>query len=337
MKLNWRKLLFTSYEVMSVVFLVVVATIGVVALYSKFSHTSQIKLLSVVSGSMTPAIGVGSAVVVLSQADYYINDIVTYRLGSNLVTHRVIFAHNYYLTKGDANKEIDPKTVSKNDIVGKVVLTLPYVGFLQESTKNPLGLLFFILVPSILIIIHESWIIIREMKKLDFKLNFNFSKNKPIIGVVVGVLLWLSISPDSVLAYFHLTKPLFNLQISTATFTPSPSASASASPTSSATASPSPSSTSDPTTTPSPTASSTFHPSPSGIGNTGNGSGSTNVIIINNNSSTTVNQSNTSTQTTTVNNTVNTGNNSGGDVNTATGSATTTITNSSNSNSVIIH
>lgn len=328
MKYNWKEVLFKIYEATSIVFLIVVALLGIVALYSKVNKEAPLRFLSVISGSMRPSIDVGSAVIIAKQPNYNVNDVITYKLEEKLVTHRIIYSRNYILTKGDANRDIDKETVDKKNIIGKVIVTLPYLGRIQEATKNGLGLIIFIILPSVLIILHETFIILREVKKLQP--NFNFANKKMLLTIGIFAIFFASVPPDFVMAYYSTIKNGLQLQISTGTF--SPSSTPITSPTPTSTLQP----TMSPTVSPSASPSSTSIPSPTGIGNTGNGAGSTNTVIINNSSSTTVNQSNTSTQTNTVINNSNTGNNSGGDVTTATSSANTTINNQSNSNTVVI-
>jgi signal peptidase I len=348
MQIEWKKVLYSTYEIVSMLFLLSIAILGTFALYSKFSHSSNFKLLSVVSGSMSPEIPVGSAVLVNKQNDYFVNDVVTYKLGSNLVTHRVFYAGNYFLTKGDANESVDQKTVDKNDIIGKVVFSAPYLGYFQESTKSTSGLVGLILIPSLLIIVHESFIVIKEIRKVKFDFNFLKKNSNIAIGImIVGLLMW---SSSDVLAYFTDTDSDLSINISTASLaSPSPSPTLSPTPTASPTTTPSPTATpsASPTATPTiaptvtPTASPSLTPAPSGTPvptvlpsacpttgavNCGNGAGSNNTVIIENNSSTIINQQNSSNSSTVITVNSQTGNNVGN------GNSSNTQINTGNSN-----
>lgn len=310
MKIEWKKIVYQSYEIGSVVFLIIVACLGALALYSKYSPSTPFHLYSVVSGSMQPELPVGSVIMVMKQKDYYVNDVITYFLGSQKVTHRIVYAGSYYLTKGDANSAIDPQTVTKSNVIGKVVLSAPLVGYIQESTKSFLGLLIYVLLPASLIILHESWIIVKEFQKLDFRKVTLRSTQALIFLVLLGLA-----SSGQVLAYYSKAKGGLTIQISTANDFVSPSPTPLASPTPVASVTPLP--TAIPTITPSPTP--TIIPSPSGypcptvgVGNCGNGAGSSNNVIVEEENTTEVSQNNNSTVSTTVNVTSNTGNNSGG-------------------------
>lgn len=62
-----------------------------------------------------------------------------------LVTHRVVEA-NYeesaFITKGDANKTEDPLPVSYKNVVGKVFMSVPYIGapvrFISDDKNKPI-------------------------------------------------------------------------------------------------------------------------------------------------------------------------------------------------------
>lgn len=91
----------------------------------------------ITSGSMEPNIKVGSLVVVSKQSNYNCNDIITYTLDDLLITHRLIsYEDNEWITKGDANNSIDPWQVRENQIIGKVIFHIPYLGYLLALIKN---------------------------------------------------------------------------------------------------------------------------------------------------------------------------------------------------------
>lgn len=95
---------------------------------------------TVVSGSMEPSIPVGSIVVAQQTADgqVHFDDVVTYQLESGkpqTVTHRVVAVdiidgETRYRTQGDANNALDPEPVRPEQIRGKVIYRLPYLGYI---------------------------------------------------------------------------------------------------------------------------------------------------------------------------------------------------------------
>ncbi len=117
---------------------------------------------AVLSGSMEPSLQVGSLVVSrpVDPETVLIGDIITFRLNQRdvtLVTHRVNgIGHSsplYFETRGDANKSPDPFTVPARNVVGKIVLHLPYAGYATEFLKTPFGFVLGLLVPALIVIV----------------------------------------------------------------------------------------------------------------------------------------------------------------------------------------
>lgn len=90
----------------------------------------------VLSASMEPKLLTGSlAYIDKSQTDIQTGDIITYRLqDDSTVTHRVleVTAKDTFVTKGDANESIDIQTVTKDNVIGKYVFSIPYLGFMYH-------------------------------------------------------------------------------------------------------------------------------------------------------------------------------------------------------------
>lgn len=108
------------------------------------------RLLSVQSGSMAPSIPVGSLLLVFpcSYEEVREGDVVTCCLadGKTMVTHRVaerLEGIRSLLLKGDANEEPDIVPVPASRIRGRVVFSLPYLGYalLWAGTRKGKGLL----------------------------------------------------------------------------------------------------------------------------------------------------------------------------------------------------
>lgn len=131
--------------------------------------------LIILSGSMAPEANAGDIVVstYINPEEIKINDVITFGYADdpkNCITHRVINITNEsssmcFQTKGDANEDPDQRTVQSSELIGKVVLVIPYLGYLPHFAKSPLGFITLIIIPGILIIIGEIWNIIRIKKK----------------------------------------------------------------------------------------------------------------------------------------------------------------------------
>ena len=134
------------------------------------------KIYIVESGSMEPAVKVGGVVVVSPDSLYSHGDIVSYDLngnGKNIVTHRIfskqfpngITGEPLYTMKGDANKDFDPINITNSNIIGKVRLTIPYLGYLASYAKKPWGFILLVIVPATILIYEELKTLFGEAKK----------------------------------------------------------------------------------------------------------------------------------------------------------------------------
>lgn len=106
----------------------------------------------VASGSMVPALSVDDLILNHAQDDYAVGDIITFRSGSSLTTHRIIeVTEDGYVTQGDANNTADPGAVSADAVVGRVVGKVPHVGSALAFLKTPLGMVTLIFAGALMI------------------------------------------------------------------------------------------------------------------------------------------------------------------------------------------
>jgi len=99
---------------------------------------------AVLSGSMEPEIGVGGLVVLkpVDAQDVAVGDVITFKLPGidTPICHRVIDRREtadglLFQTMGDANEEPDASLVGAQDVNGKAVFYLPYVGNLGRLSQ----------------------------------------------------------------------------------------------------------------------------------------------------------------------------------------------------------
>lgn len=104
------------------------------------------QIYTVVSGSMEPAIPVGSLVYIspTDPSEVEEDDVIAFygaRDSASIVTHRVVSNSNVmgeFITKGDANETEDMNPVSYDNYIGKVVLSIPVLGGIaQVFTSTP--------------------------------------------------------------------------------------------------------------------------------------------------------------------------------------------------------
>lgn len=106
----------------------------------------NIELYTVISESMSPRLNINDIVIVKKGYEiesYKKGNIITFIRDNEVITHRidrVISAdmRPAFITKGDNNKVEDEELVKYENIIGKVVLTMPKVGALVNLLKNKL-------------------------------------------------------------------------------------------------------------------------------------------------------------------------------------------------------
>jgi signal peptidase len=162
-----------TFKVIYFVFLGTIMLVALLLIFSVLPITGNYKVLIVLSGSMSPAIKMGSVVVVKPASDYAIGDVITFGPMSKTktpTTHRiydikVVDNNPVYITKGDANNAPDAREIKKTDILGKVLFSVPYVGFAVDAARKPAGFALIIIVPATMIIFDEAKKIYEEIRK----------------------------------------------------------------------------------------------------------------------------------------------------------------------------
>jgi signal peptidase len=104
-------------------------------------------------GSMEPAIGLGSAIVIepVAAADLVVGDVVSMQVGpqQTVFTHRIISVIDradgrWIRTQGDANAAPDPTIVPATAVMGRLELVVPYAGYLLALLSLPVGVMFIL-------------------------------------------------------------------------------------------------------------------------------------------------------------------------------------------------
>lgn len=104
---------------------------------------------TVLSGSMEPTYHVGSVVYVtdVEPSELRVEDCITYKMQSGtIVTHRIkdVIKESdgtlSFRTKGDANPDPDG-ILPQSAVIGKTVFSVPYLGYLFDFVKRPIGLI----------------------------------------------------------------------------------------------------------------------------------------------------------------------------------------------------
>jgi signal peptidase len=136
--------------------------------------TGMLQVLVVLSGSMQPTFHAGDVIVTVDTPvrSLQVNDIITYQSPDNpkcLMTHRIIkILHDTqvltFQTKGDANEDPDRYVVSSEQVVGRMVFAIPYVGYVGQISHSFIGFLLLVLAPGIVVICGEVFSIVKKEK-----------------------------------------------------------------------------------------------------------------------------------------------------------------------------
>lgn len=154
-------------------FVVGIVLLGGLLFVSAVPVFGNVQLKIVTSGSMEPAIDTGSVVVIKKEATYGVGDIITFAgasYRSEPTTHRITSeqiqnGNLVYQTKGDANPDPDTNYTAKEAVVGKVVFSIPFLGYVLAFARQPIGFILMIILPALAIILDEGLSIYREIRK----------------------------------------------------------------------------------------------------------------------------------------------------------------------------
>jgi len=163
--------------VKSAIFLaIILGCIGAFWIGLRTYLSTEYPLLAVASGSMIPTLNIGDLIVVQGGldvddiiAEYETGDIVVFHKPSNpdeLIVHRAVEKTNDELrTKGDNNAHPDYWKVTDDELVGKVVGNIPYLGHVPLFVHTPTGIMIILLVIVVLILLEFVIPIAREKTK----------------------------------------------------------------------------------------------------------------------------------------------------------------------------
>ena len=139
----------------------------VLLLFSGLSFGGVVKARIVLTGSMEPAISAGDIIITtpITRKEPKAGDVVAYQAkrfnGENVAvfSHRIISGdlQSGFVVKGDANKSPDNQKPKAPDILGVVIVVIPFLG----NILTPKAL--FLLVPCIF----GLWLIMDAMKSVE--------------------------------------------------------------------------------------------------------------------------------------------------------------------------
>lgn len=156
------KYILKIFKIFFVLIFILLILLNLVLLFSKFVLKKEYpdilgySYFEVLTGSMRNEINISDIVIVKSQANYQVGDIITYKSKNYVVTHRVVkVEENILVTKGDANN-ISDEPIYKNQVIGKVVHKIEKAGiYIKVFTDIKVIILMFIIIMLIVFIISE--------------------------------------------------------------------------------------------------------------------------------------------------------------------------------------
>lgn len=170
------KVLFNTIHFL---FIAAIVCIALLLLGTLIPIPGNFKVKIVKSGSMEPAIKTGSIVVNKAASSYQVGDVVTFGADTKTqipTTHRIVAITDspnpIFTTKGDANDAPDQVNTRQSDIHGKVIFTVPYLGYILDFARKPLGFGLLVGLPAALIILDEVAKIIREVQQIRRRKQF---------------------------------------------------------------------------------------------------------------------------------------------------------------------
>jgi signal peptidase I len=125
------------------------------------------------TGSMAPSINPGDIVFTHKVGEVRPGNIITFEANGEIVTHRAVSITNGQITtKGDANKVVDPGTVTISEVKGVGLFKLPAIGYITNLTNSRSGWFLLIIVPAVALV----FFIVKKILKEAFK----DDKKKPV-------------------------------------------------------------------------------------------------------------------------------------------------------------
>ena len=154
--------------------LVLVIVVSIFPLLPPFKNYYHSR--TVLTGSMGPKIPKGSVVINqwADQKNLKVGDVITYQHPSDkkiiYVTHRIVKIDKTGLlwrfeTKGDANPAPDFGLITQAGTEGKVILTIPLIGYLIEFFKTPVGFILLVALPLLIFIVRQTRDVLKMWKK----------------------------------------------------------------------------------------------------------------------------------------------------------------------------
>ena len=150
--------------------------------------------IMLVGNSMYPVIESGTFVVLKQEQQYFLGDIIGFvNEDDKNVVHRIVEQTDQgFITKGDNNKRNDPGVIPVNEVIGRTIFVIPYVGYTSLFLQTPIGISIF-----------GIWALIMFSKKKD-----KASKKRQMESTIIYKIGFIS-----ALANYVLTQAVLGFDI----------------------------------------------------------------------------------------------------------------------------
>lgn len=154
----------------------------------------------ILGGSMEPTIKTGALIVMEKTApeEILVGDVIGFRVEGmdTPVCHRVIEIVDTgggvgFITKGDANESPDTWVVKPENLIGRVVLDLAWLGYVAKFIKTPYGFGFLLGLPAIVLIALEMRNIFwtKPSRRTRPRLRQKPSQFPAYLAIIIGLVL----------------------------------------------------------------------------------------------------------------------------------------------------
>lgn len=151
-------------KIWDIVTTILVGIVVVFALLLVGARLVGLHVFTVLSGSMEPEYHTGALIYVkeVDHTELEEGDVITYMLSQDMVaTHRIVGivpddedpSIIRYRTKGDANEAEDATLVHYQNVIGKPVFTIPYLGYITNYIQSPPGSYVAVAVASFVLLL----------------------------------------------------------------------------------------------------------------------------------------------------------------------------------------
>ena len=175
------KIIKIIYKIINIIFKSIVSLmlVSVVILATqtfinkdKIPSIMGVKVLQVVSESMKGTLNINDVIIAkkVDARSLNVGNIIVFKKDGAVITHRITNIVKKYdklefETKGDANNTPDKGTVKEENIEGKYICKIQYIGNILKFIKTPIGLTLVVTIPIIIMLL----VILKERKATELK------------------------------------------------------------------------------------------------------------------------------------------------------------------------